>query len=774
VYRRRYADVLFDERSINPHDASNPVPTQAQVEATSDDYVELQPSTPTQLDSPPTSSTTSDATVGPNLDSNSNVSLDGQLDGKEFMRISTDLRVTEVARIFDCSPSNYLKFVKAKYDGDWITKLNSKSTLVEGTDVPIYRNIEKASKTAATSNGSKKTMRKRRSQRKISNAALAELVQNEDDLETEFDDCMNDAIRYQTDKKNGCQDFLRANAATTTAGNVATPHTMIDTPKNRKAAMNSGHWNRWEKAEAKEWAGLWESGTFEDWKISDVPKGFKLHFMNWIYKCKTEKDKARLTFDGRRQDPNSYGDVYSPTARMESLRIMLALAAKNNWKLMGDDVAQAFLYAKRPTDKPIWAAYPAGHRKEGHCVKIIKYLYGLHDSPLAFWKLVRQHMVEEQGFEQSTADRCVFIKKVLKTNTASHTKRPTKRQRLDDTTQDPRYDYCFVRVHVDDFLSTGDDNLLADFRQRLRQRFKVTGEPAKMHYGLDIDRHLGCVRLSARTYLKRKLKELGLEKVTAYSTPMAPHISLPKMAGPCTNPKLHTRYRSMIGALTFPAMTCRPDIAAATHLLSKHLVHPTAVHMAAAERVFGYLRSTANDGIIFGKDDKLVFYGTSDASHAIVQAAAGWPPTLGVTGYHFQLYGGPVAWRSSAQKLTSHSSTEAELYALDEATRELVYLQKLLKDFDVQHLPHPVTIGQDNVAAITLSNADQYNPRTKHIAIRYMYINDMQKQGDVLVSHCDTDSIPSDALTKPLFLAPFKKHTDVLMGRVPLKWTSRV
>ena len=125
VYRRRYADVLFDERSINPHDASNPVPTQAQVEATSDDYVELQPSTPTQLDSPPTSSTTSDATVGPNLDSNSNVSLDGQLDGKEFMRISTDLRVTEVARIFDCSPSNYLKFVKAKYDGDWITKLNS-------------------------------------------------------------------------------------------------------------------------------------------------------------------------------------------------------------------------------------------------------------------------------------------------------------------------------------------------------------------------------------------------------------------------------------------------------------------------------------------------------------------------------------------------------------------------------------------------------------------------------------------------------------------------
>jgi hypothetical protein len=106
--------------------------------------------------------------------------------------------------------------------------------------------------------------------------------------------------------------------------------------------------------------------------------------------------------------------------------------------------------------------------------------------------------------------------------------------------------------------------------------------------------------------------------------------------------------------------------------------------MSAAERVFGYLRKTATDGIIFSNDDKLTFYGTSDAIHAVVQEVANWHPTLGVTGYHFQLFGGPVTWSSSTQRLTSHSSIESELYALDEATRELVHLQKLLKDFDVQ------------------------------------------------------------------------------------------
>jgi hypothetical protein len=54
--------------------------------------------------------------------------------------------------------------------------------------------------------------------------------------------------------------------------------------------------------------------------------------------------------------------------------------------------------------------------------------------------------------------------------------------------------------------------------------------------------------------------------------------------------------------------------------------------MSAAERVSGYLRKTATDGIIFGNGDKLTFYGTSDASHAVVQQeVANWHPALGVS-----------------------------------------------------------------------------------------------------------------------------------------------
>jgi hypothetical protein len=153
--------------------------------------------------------------------------------------------------------------------------------------------------------------------------------------------------------------------------------------------------------------------------------------------------------------------------------------------------------------------------------------------------------------------------------------------------------------------------------------------------------------------------------------------------------------------------------------------------MSAAERVLGYLRKTATDGIIFGNDDKLTScgYGTSDASHAIAQEVANWHLALGVTGYHFQFFGGPVTWRSSTQRLTSHSPTESELYALDEAT-----------SIQPAHQTHP--------------------------AIRYMYVNQIQEQGEVLIKLLSTDSIPSGALTKPLHGAPFKLHTDVAHGQI--------
>ena len=143
------------------------------------------------------------------------------------------------------------------------------------------------------------------------------------------------------------------------------------------------------------------------------------------------------------------------------------------------------------------------------------------------------------------------------------------------------------------------------------------------------------------------------------------------------NTVLHKRYRTLVGSLMHAAVTCRPDMAFSVGTLSRHLQHPSQIHVDAAERVFKYLRYTADLSLCYGRlRSAHTFYSTCDASHAAVNFR-------GVTGWHFNFCGGAISWKRSLQKLISHSSTESELIALDEAAREPVYLQKLLKDFRV-------------------------------------------------------------------------------------------
>jgi hypothetical protein len=75
------------------------------------------------------------------------------------------------------------------------------------------------------------------------------------------------------------------------------------------------------------------------------------------------------------------------------------------------------------------------------------------------------------------------------------------------------------------------------------------------------------------------------------------------------------------------------------------------------------------------------------------------------------------------------------------------------------------------MAAITLTNSENFNPRTKHIAVRYMYISGLQREGVCKVRYLPTDNIPSDVLTKALGARDHHKHSSVLLGYTQLVWT---
>lgn len=179
---------------------------------------------------------------------------------------------------------------------------------------------------------------------------------------------------------------------------------------------------------------------------------------------KPEKDKSRIVLDGTQQDPSTRDDIYSPTAHMTAFRLLMAKAADRNWELYSDDASQAFLNALRKASKPLFAFYPNGiEHKTGNCLEVLRMIYGLHDSPIAWLLKVVKHLCTEQGFVQSKIDRVLFTKIVGR-------------------------EECCVNVH-DDFVSTGTPKLLQQFRNALYAKFPMTGGLVERHYGLRIKRN---------------------------------------------------------------------------------------------------------------------------------------------------------------------------------------------------------------------------------------------------------------------------------------------
>ena len=74
------------------------------------------------------------------------------------------------------------------------------------------------------------------------------------------------------------------------------------------------------------------------------------------------------------------------------------------------------------------------------------------------------------------------------------------------------------------------------------------------------------------------------------------------------------------------------------------------------------------------------------------------------------------------------STTEAKYIAAMQAAKEALWIQMFLTEI-AQPLLHPVTLYCDNQSVISVSKNDQFCVQTKHINIRYHFIQDVAECG---------------------------------------------
>ena len=182
-------------------------------------------------------------------------------------------------------------------------------------------------------------------------------------------------------------------------------------------------------------------------------------------------------------------------------------------------------------------------------------------------------------------------------------------------------------------------------------------------------------------------------------------------------------------------------IAFAVGVLSRFMSCPEQDHMRAAKGVLRYLRGTTRLGVVYGGSEPLQGFVDADWAGDVDGRRS-------TTGFVFTLNGGPIAWASKRQSTVATSTAEAEYVAAAMATKEALWLRKLLSALGVDG--GAVPMGEDNQACLALVNNPEATGRTKHVDVAYHMVRDYVARGEVTFYFLPSVDMPADGLTKPL------------------------
>ena len=100
--------------------------------------------------------------------------------------------------------------------------------------------------------------------------------------------------------------------------------------------------------------------------------------------------------------------------------------------------------------------------------------------------------------------------------------------------------------------------------------------------------------------------------------------------------------------------------------------------------------------------------------------------------------------------------TKVEYVAAAEATKEIIWLNKILEDLQMKQM-YSTPLMIDNTSAIKLAKNPKFHDRTKHINTKYHLIWHHVQAKTIHLHHCSTNEQTVDIFTKALGREKFEK-----------------
>nr|GEW88632.1 ribonuclease H-like domain, reverse transcriptase, RNA-dependent DNA polymerase [Tanacetum cinerariifolium] len=462
-----------------------------------------------------------------------------------------------------------------------------------------------------------------------------------------------------------------------------------DEPKNYKEASSDQKWIEAMKAE------LDFINRNNTWELTTLPTGHKEIGLKWVFKTKKDangdiiKHKARLVAKGYIQQHGiDFEEVFAPVARIETMRLPLAIAATNKWEVHHLDVKSAFLHGDLKEE--VYVTQPEGFIKDqnnGKVYRLIKALYGLRQAPRA-WNIKLDNTLKSLDFKKCALEQAIYTK----------------------TSKDST---LLIGVYVDDLIITGTPKKEIDkFKAQMEEKFAMSDLGLLAYYlGIEVTQTIGDISIKQSAYASKILKEARMIDYNETLIPMDPGIRLTKNTeGTMVN---STEYRSLIGCLRYLLHT-RPDL------------------------------RTKDYGITYKHNRGNKIHGFSNSSYGVnTQEGKG---TASIIFYYGE---SPISWSTQKQATVALSSCESEFIATTAAATQALWLKRLLSKL-THSQEDKITIQVDNKSAIALMKNPVFHGRSKHIDTKYNFIRECVEREDIQVEFVNGKYQKADILTKAL------------------------
>jgi hypothetical protein len=189
-------------------------------------------------------------------------------------------------------------------------------------------------------------------------------------------------------------------------------------------------------------------------------------------------------------------------ARYTSIRAIIALAAKMNWKLHQMDVKTTFLNGV--IEEEVYIEKPQGFEIEdmrSHVCRLKKALYGLKQTPRAWYGRIDSFLTS-LGFTKSKTDSNLYFKIM---------------------NNEP----VILPLYVNGLFLTGEEKIIVECKRRLALEFEMK-DLGLMHYflGLEVWQSPERIFLNQGKYTVKILKRFDMLECTPMNTPMEAKLKL--------------------------------------------------------------------------------------------------------------------------------------------------------------------------------------------------------------------------------------------------------